>query len=298
MNPIDRRTFLRASLAGAGALALGACTRRTPRVFPSPFASMASRLSRNARLGLQVFPGGQEFIAGSAQRLTLGLADAGGATIQGQSVRVWVGQASMAAGPYVATYEAYHRTAPGDPLGFFKTTLEVFPWTGLVDVMAQTDAGLYGFATIQARTTPVTVGVGRRAIPFATPTVGHPRGVKHVCTRTPPCAMHTQRLDQVLGDGTPLVFTIASPKLCSSRTCGPVVDEILDVRRTHAGRAHFIHAEVYAGDTATTLSPVASAWNIQSEPWTWVIDGTGVVRTRFEGPVVAAEIEPALRALI
>ncbi|MGZ4128989.1 MAG: hypothetical protein ACXVQ2_12640, partial [Actinomycetota bacterium] len=95
----------------------------------------------------------------------------------------------------------------------------------------------------------------------------------------------------------PVVFTIASPLLCTSRTCGPVLDEVLDVRMSVGARAIFVHAEPYKGNTATILSPAATAWKIPSEPWVWVIDRTGMVRARFEGPVVAAEIEPALAGL-
>jgi hypothetical protein len=70
------------------------------------------------------------------------------------------------------------------------------------------------------------------------------------------------------------------------------------LRARHQRDAIFIHAEPYQGTTATILSPTAKAWRIPSEPWVWVIDKAGVVRVRFEGPVVAAEIEPELKKVL
>lgn len=278
-------------------VALGACSRGEPKpLLPSPFAEVGLPVAKRARLGLSVFPGGQEFVRGS-QRLPLGLADDKGASIVGAPAKVWVGQGARATGPFDAAYRTYaHTLLDDDPHGFHVVPADI-PFTGVVDVMVEA-IGLYGFTTIEVRAKPFAPSAGQPAIAVATPTTGHPRGVKNICTRTPPCGMHTERLDLVLGDGKPVVFSLSSPKLCSSRTCGPVVDEILDVRRAHEDAAHFIHAEVYKGDSATVTSPTFDAWKVQSEPWTWIIDGEGIVRARFEGPVVASEIEPALRAVL
>jgi hypothetical protein len=110
--------------------------------------------------------------------------------------------------------------------------------------------------------------------------------------------MHDISLDAAMRAHKPIVFTIASPLLCTSRTCGPVVDEVVDLRARHKDKAIFIHAEPYKGDTAGALAPAAQAWKIPSEPWVWIIDATSVVRARFEGPVVAAEIEPELKKVL
>jgi hypothetical protein len=39
-------------------------------------------------------------------------------------------------------------------------------------------------------------------------------------------------------------------------------------------------------------------WGLKSEPWLLVIDRQGIIRARAEGPVVASEIEAALRPLL
>ncbi len=293
---IERRAFLRAAAFGAAGIAV-ACSKGGPvALFPSPFESVGRDIARRATHGLQVFAGGQVFLRGDAVRLPLGIADKDGTSVTGESGKVWVGQGASAQGPVPLAYRTYGRTAPGDPLGFHVATTPI-PWTGLVDVLVEA-RGLYGTTTVNVTAKGATPEPGARATPVATPTVGALRGVKTLCTRSPTCSMHEVRLDRVLGSGTPVVFTISSPKLCTSRTCGPVVDEVLSVKSEHGGRALFIHAEVYKGDTPTQLSPASQAWKLLSEPWTWVIDGEGIVRARFEGPVVASEITPELTTLL
>jgi hypothetical protein len=39
-------------------------------------------------------------------------------------------------------------------------------------------------------------------------------------------------------------------------------------------------------------------WNLQSEPFTFVVDRTGVIRTRLEGAFSAAELEAAVRKVV
>ena len=296
---IDRRQFLRIVALGAGALTastfLEACAKAGVPI-PESLRNAARAIGSNEKPDLQLFPGGQEFLASRAQRFPFGMTDLNGMQILGAPARVWIGQGSSAQGPYPAALEKFRAVEQtGDPAGFYVASLPM-PASGLAWVMAEA-RGLYGFAPIAVLDAPTTPGIGQRAVSVATPTPGHPRGVAHLCTRKPACPMHGVGLDAALRAHKPIVFTIASPLLCTSRTCGPVVDEVLDVRARH-NDAIFLHAEPYKGDTATALSPAALAWKIPSEPWTWIIDRAGVVRARFEGPVVAAEIEPELKKVL
>ena len=56
----------------------------------------------------------------------------------------------------------------------------------------------------------------------------------------------------------PFVVTFATPKFCTSRTCGPVVDVVQAVRRRFERRGvRFIHVEVYTdNDPRTRLQPL------------------------------------------
>ena len=300
---IDRRQFLKFAALGAGALAIApileACSSSGVPI-PTTLKSVTNGLG-SEKADLQLFPGGQEFLSSRPQRFSFGATDANGTAILGPPARVWIapqsGPASSAHGPFGATLARYRTLdQPGDPMGFYVVTLPM-PASGLAWVLAESES-IYGISPIAVIDSPTTPGIGQRAVAVATPTPGHLGGVANLCTRKPVCPMHAAPLDETLRAHKPIVFTIASPLLCTSRTCGPVVDEVLDVRARHLKDAVFIHAEPYKGNTATILSPTANAWKIASEPWVWVIDKTGVVRARFEGPVVAAEIEPALMKVL
>ena len=63
-------------------------------------------------------------------------------------------------------------------------------------------------------------------------------------------------------------------------------------------RANFVHVEIYPTRDQSKPAPSFVKYGFQTEPWVLVIDRTGVIRARFEGPVVASQIEAALRPLL
>ncbi|HZD71039.1 MAG TPA: hypothetical protein VFA45_19710, partial [Actinomycetes bacterium] len=139
----------------------------------------------------------------------------------------------------------------------------------------------------KARSGPTLVATSRSAI-------------AKICTREPPCPMHEISFDRALRSGKPTVLSFATPLLCESRMCAPVVDEQLVVsQRVGKSRANFIHVEIYPQRDPSKPAPLFTAWGFHSEPWLLVIDRAGVIRARLgEGPVVASEIEAALRPLL
>ncbi len=111
--------------------------------------------------------------------------------------------------------------------------------------------------------------------------------------------MHSISLDQALKSGRPTVVSFATPLLCSSRMCGPVVDEQIVAFQKLGSQANFIHVEIYPQRDLSKPAPLYSAWRLPTEPWMFVIDRAGVIRARLgEGPTVASEIEAAVRPLL
>jgi hypothetical protein len=98
----------------------------------------------------------------------------------------------------------------------------------------------------------------------------------------------------------PFVVTFATPRFCTSRTCGPVVDVVDYVRRNSAGSGvRFIHVEVFTKNRpALGYNRWMRQWGLQSEPWTFLVGRDGLVKAKFEGSVSAAELEAAIRRLI
>ena len=139
-------------------------------------------------------------------------------------------------------------------------------------------------------------GPGDRAIPITTPTVASVGGdVAKIDTRVPPAPqLLADDFRDVLGK-KPAVLIFATPQLCQSRVCGPVVDVALQVQSQVGDRVSFIHQEVYVdNDVNKGIRPQLAAWHLASEPWTFVVDRQGIVRSRFEGAFSAGELARAV----
>jgi hypothetical protein len=122
----------------------------------------------------------------------------------------------------------------------------------------------------------------------------------HICSNTPPCALHSMSIAQALDPGKkPLVLLFATPALCTSATCAPELDAVQQLHATYAEAANFVHVEIYQYpfDGLHTAKTV-DEWHLPSDPWTFIIDKTGIVRDRFEGAAPIEELEPSLKMLL
>ena len=78
---------------------------------------------------------------------------------------------------------------------------------------------------------------------------GRGRRAEAVDTRRPTSDMHDVSFDDVVGK-KPVALLFATPQLCQSRVCGPVVDIALQLREKYGDRMEFIHQEVYVDNDA------------------------------------------------
>lgn len=140
--------------------------------------------------------------------------------------------------------------------------------------------------------------VGEKAPVINTPTAEDVGGdLAKIDTRVPPSQMHEVDFAEVAGK-EPIVLVFATPALCQSRVCGPVVDIAQQVADSNQGEAEFIHMEVYNdNDPGKGIRPQLRAYGLPSEPWTFLIDRKGVVRERLEGAFGVSELEAALRSI-
>jgi hypothetical protein len=139
------------------------------------------------------------------------------------------------------------------------------------------------------------VGPGDRAPRVSTPTAATVADISEIDTRVPPDDMHDDDLAEVLGK-EPVVLLFATPALCQSRICGPVVDVAAQVKREFSEGVAFIHMEVYKdNDASRGVRPQMRAYRLPSEPWLFVIDREGVVRTAIEGAFSVEELTEAVR---
>jgi hypothetical protein len=135
--------------------------------------------------------------------------------------------------------------------------------------------------------------VGDKAIRVDTDTVEDAGGeLESIDTRIPPLAeLHERSLSEVLGK-EPVVLAFATPQLCQTRVCGPVVDVVAQVKAETSGKdVTYIHQEIYKGnDINQGFRPQVGAWGLPTEPWIFVIDKNGRIVERFEGAVSVAEL--------
>ena len=118
--------------------------------------------------------------------------------------------------------------------------------------------------------------------------------VAQIDTRVPPSTMHEVDFADILGE-KPAVLVFATPALCQSRVCGPMVDIAEEVKAGYDGDAEFIHMEIYNdNEVEKGLRPQVVAWNLQTEPWVFTIDREGNVVERYEGVLSVPELEEAV----
>jgi hypothetical protein len=136
-------------------------------------------------------------------------------------------------------------------------------------------------------------------------------------------AMYQISLDQALTSGKPTALLFATPGFCKTATCGPSLDVMQGLQKTYGDKMNFIHVEVYKypfaesvqlqEDTAQKatkenraltdaerhagLSDAMAAWNLESEPWLFLIDANGKIAARYEGGITKEELGPALEKL-
>jgi hypothetical protein len=139
-------------------------------------------------------------------------------------------------------------------------------------------------------------GVGDRAPVIHTETLADARGdLSKIDTRRPPLpGLHDVDAADVLGK-KPVVLVFATPQLCRSRVCAPVLDVVAEVQWRVGHRVQFVHQEVYADNTPSGgFRPQLRAYRLRTEPWTFVIARDGHVAARFEGAYSVRELERAV----
>ena len=238
-------------------------------------------------------------------RVSFLIVDAEGAVVALPTARVWVAN-SLDARPFLEDEAKLERIGlPGgdeaDATHIFVATLKL-PKPGKYWLLAEPEGGA---EKVQALGNVVVVAdddppdVGDAAIASATPTISSTGGdFSSLTTRTPPDeSLLRYSIADSLAAKVPFVVTFATPKFCSSRTCGPVVDVVEEVsRRVDGENVRFIHVEVFEdNDPAKGFNRWLKEWNLPTEPWTFLVGSDGKIAERFEGTVSVDELERAVR---
>jgi len=161
-------------------------------------------------------------------------------------------------------------------------------------------AAIAGLGNLVVRPRSYSPAVGARAPDASTPTLASTRGnLRTLTTSThPDRALYARSVAQELAAHRPFVVAFATPKFCTSRTCGPVVDVVSHVRKQFAASGvGFIHVEVYErNDPSRGYNRWMREWGLQSEPWVFLVGRDGRIKAKFEGSVSARELRSAVEA--
>jgi hypothetical protein len=245
-------------------------------------------------------------------RIGFALFDTAGKQLSGAGVAIYVGNTdgSAAHGPYPARSESL-KVSPQFESKQTATDPNSARGVYVADVPFKRDGkyAMLALAQLDGRlvaTSPISVQVGgKKVVP---PAVGQKAPVIHtltptdvagdvakIDTRVPPApSLLKDDFADVVGK-KPVVLTFATPQLCQSRVCGPVVDVVDEVQAKVGDKVSFIHQEVYQDNQINKgLRSQLVAYRLQTEPWTFVIDRHGIISTRFEGAFSPGELERAV----
>jgi hypothetical protein len=201
-------------------------------------------------------------------------------------------------------YRSRQAASEEDPFAAVYAARVPFERKGNYSVLTVTRSGntmLAAPAQIQVRTKkadPVP-DVGEAAPRVATDTVESASGnVESIDTRVPPSDMHEESFDELVGS-EPVALLFATPQLCQSRVCGPVVDVALQLKSRYGDRMKFIHQEVYVdNDPNKGLREPLQAFKVPTEPWLFVVGADGKITARLEGSFGLGAFEEAIESAL
>ena len=265
------------------------------------------------------YPAGDDIVVSPAgttatvgrNRLGFGVFTVDGEQVTDANVAIYAapGPTGAAEGPFPARVESLEtepaftaQTTSGDPdaaLAVYVANLDLdrpgeWRLVALVDQDGDTSAVRIPSLVAKTPEQDKVPAVGEKAPVIHTPTVEDVGDVSEIDTRIPPGSMHDVDFADVVGE-EPVVLLFATPALCQSRVCGPVVDVAEQVKRDRPDDAAYIHMEIWNdNDPNKGARPQVLDYNLRTEPWLFVINSDGTVSTRIEGAFSVDELEQAL----
>ena len=208
---------------------------------------------------------------------------------------------SMGARPFERTWAALEPVALSGATSIFVARLQIRRPGRYWVVAAPVGRRVRALGTLDVRASSASPAVGSKAFPSRTPTIASTHGdFARLTTRVPPDReLLRYSIAGSLAVHKPFVVVFATPKFCTSRTCGPVVDVVDAVRRRFRRTdVRFIHVEVYRrNDPTLGLNKFMREWHLPTEPWIFLVGSDGRIHAKFEGPVSAQELAAAVRGL-
>ena len=284
--------------ACAGSHSSSSSTRST-----SSRPASLQRLAEGPGPQVGLVAGASDFAPG-AVRYPFLVVDDSGASIERPTAQVWVSR-GFAERPFER--RTAHLEQVGIPGGSKSDASHLYvarlniPRPGKYWILAKPAGGrpIQGVGNLIVRTRTFSPAVGSRAFPSRTPTLNTAGGnASAITTRVPPDrALLRYSITESLAARKPFVVVFATPKFCTSRTCGPVVDVVSAVRKRFVNAdIRFIHTEIYKNNNpAAGFNQWVREWRLPTEPLVFLVGRDGRIKAKFEGSVSEAELASAVR---
>ena len=262
----------------------------------------------SAEQDANLLPATNNFPAGRENRLPFGLFDAERKPFWGPTMMYLSVDGEPAEGPFPVkahgfdvadefTSETSRSDIDAIGNGYYTATIPKSKAGDKVNVLTltKTPAGFQAAATglTIAKSDP-TPAPGEKVPAIETRTLSEYPAAE-IDTRTPPSGLQKLSLKNALKNGKPTVLIFATPKLCASRVCSPIVDVALQVQSEYGDRVNFLHNEIYnENDLNKGMRPEVEAFGLPMEPYTFVIGADGRVVAQLAGPFDQAELRSAI----
>lgn len=120
----------------------------------------------------------------------------------------------------------------------------------------------------------------------------------------PDPALHEVTVASAIAQGKPTIVVVSTPVYCVSQFCGPITDAVDTIAGEFAGKASFVHIEVWRDFEKKELNRHAAEWMYPAgsedarEPWVFLIDKDGNIAKRWDNVANGADIRNALKQLV
>jgi hypothetical protein len=243
-------------------------------------------------------------------RLAFLVIDGRGRPIYRPEARVWIAEA-LRATPFEQTRATLESVGlpgagevdPAEVTQVYVAHVDV-PKPGKYWVLAEPVGGtaIQALGNVVVKPRAESPAVGDPAPASDTPTIASAGGdLARITTATPPdTELLRYSIAESLAAGRPFVVAFATPKYCTSRTCGPVVDVVDRVRSQLSDTGvRFIHVEIYEdNDPSKGTNRWVKEWRLPTEPWIFLVGRDGRVKAKFEGAVSVNELATAVKRFL
>jgi len=137
-----------------------------------------------------------------------------------------------------------------------------------------------------------TLLVGQKAPSLRTKTLADVGGdfSKITSYRQPDERMYQYSIDEALKTGKPIVLEFATPGHCT--VCDVQLQMLKSLLTKYESQVLFLHMDQYQNTEAFI------AFHVKGDPWTFVIDKDGVVRSKHPGRMLYGELEAAITRVL